>query len=256
MATATAWRNGSMVKSFCRWLVRDRRTDADPLLHLAAMNPETDVRHRRRALRADSFQGFVEATAGGKPFRGLTGADRLVLYTLAANTGFRANELGSLRPGSFNFQATPATVTVRAGYSKHRREGVHPLRADVAEMMRQYVAGRRPDKPLWPGTWTDAGAEMVRLDLAAAGIPYRDGDGRYFDFHATRGQFISFLAAGGVHPKVAQVLARHSTITLTMDHYTHLDVLDVTGALDKLPGLAPGQGAGKAPRQPGARKLA
>ena len=83
---------------------------------------------------------------------------------------------------------------------------------------------------------------MVRGDLAAAGIPYEDGDGRFFDFHSLRGQFISNLAASGVHPKVAQTLARHSTITLTMNHYTHLDVFDVAGALDKLPGL-PGRKA-------------
>lgn len=76
---------------------------------------------------------------------------------------------------------------------------------------------------------------MLRGDLAAADIPYRDDAGRYFDFHAMRGQFIRLLAANGVHPKVAQVLARHSTFTLTMDFYTHLDVLDVSGALDKLP---------------------
>ena len=42
------------------------------------------------------------------------------------------------------------------------------------------------------------------------------------DFHAVgRHSFISHLAAGGVHPKTAQVLARHSTIMLTMDRYTH-----------------------------------
>ena len=29
-----------------------------------------------------------------RPFRGLTGADRLVLYTLAAHSGFRASGLG------------------------------------------------------------------------------------------------------------------------------------------------------------------
>src|SRR5439155_21499853 len=90
------------------------------------------------------------------------------------------------------------------------------------------------------GKWHEKAAEMVRVDLDAAGIPYVDDAGRYFDFHALRGQFISMLAAAGVHPKVAQVLARHSTITLTMDYYTHLDVLDVAGALDKLPAL-PGQ---------------
>ncbi|HJT76922.1 MAG TPA: tyrosine-type recombinase/integrase, partial [Gemmataceae bacterium] len=168
---------------------------------------------------------------------GLTGTDRLVLYTLAANTGFRAGELASLTPASFDLQAKPPTVTVEAAYSKHRREDVQPLRPDVAEVMRQYLAGRPRNRPVWPGHWHEDAALVIQHDLRTAGIPYRDEAGRYFDFHALRGQFISQLAAAGVHPKVAQTLARHSTITLTLSHYTHLDVFDVAGALDKLPRL-------------------
>ncbi len=225
------------VRSFSKWLVKDRRTGTDPLAHLSRQNPETDRRHPRRALREDAFAKLVEATAAGPRFRGIGGPDRLILYTLAANTGFRASELGSLTPRSFSLDASPPTVTVEAAYSKHRRRDVQPLRPDVAELLRKYLAGRRADRRVWPGTWTGAAAEMLRLDLEAAGIPYQDEQGRYFDFHALRGQFISFMAAGGVHPKVAQVLARHSTITLTMDYYTHLDVFDVSGALDKLPGV-------------------
>ena len=34
---------------------------------------------------------------------------------------------------------------------------------------------------------------------------------------------------------MAQQLARHSTISLTLDRYTHLAVADVAGALDRLP---------------------
>jgi integrase len=222
------------MKGFTRWLARNTRIAADPLAHLTRQNPDVDIRHERRALREEVFARFVEMTGQGKPFRGLTGPDRLVLYTLAAHTGFRADELGSLTPASFTLKA-PATVTVQAAYSKHRRKDVQPLRPDVAEMMRQYIAGKPRNEPLWPGTWKEVAAEMIRGDLAAAGIPYQDEDGRVFDFHAMRGQFISQLAASGVHPKVAQVLARHSSITLTMDYYTHLDVLDVAGALDKLP---------------------
>jgi len=30
----------------------------------------------------------------------------------------------------------------------------------------------------------DRGADMLKLDLAAAGIPYRDSSGRVFDFHS------------------------------------------------------------------------
>jgi integrase len=237
------------VKGFTRWLARERRLGADPLSHLSRMNPDTDIRRQRRALREDAFARFVDATGDGNVFRGLTGADRLVLYTLAANTGFRAGELGSLTPTSFKLDANPPTVTVAAGYSKRRREDVQPLRPDVAEMMRQYIAGKPKKQLLWPGTWVKVAAEMLRNDLAAAGISYRNGTGRYFDFHAMRGQFISNLAAAGVHPKVAQVLARHSSITLTMDYYTHLDVLDIAGALDKLPELTSGQPTQEAPKR-------
>src|SRR5947209_12483935 len=48
---------------------------------------------------------------------------------------------------------------------------------------------------------------------------------------------ISALSAGGASPKTVQCLARHSTITLTMDRHTHLNLMDETAALDALPAL-------------------
>jgi hypothetical protein len=36
---------------------------------------------------------------------------------------------------------------------------------------------------------------------------------------------------------VAKTLARHSTIVLTMDHYTHTLIEDERAALDRLPAL-------------------
>jgi len=116
---------------------------------------------------------------------------------------------------------------------------VQPLRTDLAEVLRDYLQGK-------PAT---DGAEMIQADMQAAskklqetdpehpGIPCSDADGRVFDFHGLRHQFISNLAAAGVHPKAAQMLARHSTITLTMDRYTHLGLVDQSAALDKLPSL-------------------
>jgi hypothetical protein len=78
---------------------------------------------------------------------------------------------------------------------------------------------------------------MLRGDLEAAGIAYRDASGRVADFHALRHTFIPNLAAGGVHPKVAQSLARHSTITLTMNRYSHTHAGDEVAALGVLPDL-------------------
>jgi len=133
---------------------------------------------------------------------------------------------------------------VAAAYSKRRREDSQPLRSALVALVGDWLRDKPAGKELWPGKddarcesrWKHAAA-MVREDLAAAGLPYADESGRVFDFHALRHLFISSLAAAGVHPKVAQSLARHSTITLTMDRYTHLGVLDQTAALDKLPEL-------------------
>jgi hypothetical protein len=68
-------------------------------------------------------------------------------------------------------------------------------------------------------------------------LSYGDDAGRVLDFHAFRHTYVSSLAAGGVHPKDAQTLARHSTITLTMDRYTHSVRGATARALNALPDL-------------------
>ena len=222
---------------------------------MGALNPDVDLRHRRRALTQAEFDRLVEATAGNKPFRRLSGVDRLVLYVFAANTGFRAEELGSLTPRSFRLDDVPPTATVRAADAKNRRKAVQVLRADVAEMMRGRLKGKADDAPVWPGTWTKSAAAMVRADLEAAGIPYADAEGRVFDFHAgSRVQFISFLAAAGANVKVAQTLARHSDIRLTMDVYVKRDVLNVTEGLNLMPPLPRPARPTRKSGAPGARR--
>ncbi len=63
-----------------------------------------------------------------------------------------------------------------------------------------------------------------------------DADGQVVDFHSLRHGFITHLVVANVPPKVAQALARHSTITLTMDRYTHLEISDLVEALGRLAG--------------------
>jgi integrase len=236
----------STVKHFSRWLARKinrvlkkthrlRHRWADPLADLQQLNAWVDVRHQHRPLAPEDFGRFLAAARSGKRYRGLTGEDRAFPYLVAIYTGLRASELASLTPASFDLDAEPPTVTVGAAYSKHRREDVQPLRRDVAEQLRTYLAGRPRNTPVWPGKWPKGGAVILRRDLAAAGIAYEDEGGAFIDFHGLRHTFISALAAAGVRPKAAQELARHSTITLTQDYYTHLQLRDQVGALDMLP---------------------
>jgi hypothetical protein len=109
----------------------------------------------------------------------------------------------------------------------------------VAAALRAYLAGRPNDKPVWPGRWYKEAAEMLRMDLESAGIPYRDEDGRVADFHALRHSYVTLLERNGVSPKLAQELARHSDIRLTMNVYTHARLHDLAGAVEGLPSLLP-----------------
>ena len=93
-----------------------------------------------------------------------------------------------------------------------------------------------PMSPLFPN-FPQKTADMLKFDLRAAGIPYQNEQGHYVDFHALRHSFISNLARSNVHPKVAQSLARHSTIELTMNAYTHISLESEVAALEKLPRL-------------------
>jgi hypothetical protein len=110
----------------------------------------------------------------------------------------------------------------------------------VADTVQNYLVGRPTDEPLWPGSWWNRAAEMLRLDLAEAGIAPEDDQGRIVDFHGQRMTFITALARVGVPPAIAQKLARHSDINLTMGTYTRLQMADLAEAVGKLPVLRPG----------------
>jgi integrase len=169
-------------------------------------------------LTVKELRRLLDAARTGPERSGMCGEDRALLYWLAVETGLRAGELRSLTPESFALDGDPPTVTVEAAYSKHRREDTLPLRPALVVALRHFLARKLPSVPLFkiPADRKRA-ARMFQADLAAAGIAYRDESGQVADFHALRHTFITNLANGGVHPKTAQSLARHCTISLTMD---------------------------------------
>ena len=245
------------VKGFTRWLMTNHRLARDPLVGAKMLNVSTDRRRERRALDDDELARLL-AVAGAdvsvtitKRYRRKVGPKkgeirlgtrtfaiprRDVLYLLAASTGFRFGEIKSLTTRSFELDADPPTVTVEASYSKRRRRDVQPIRPDIAEALRATLRDTPRGEHVWPGL-PDEMAQIIAADLAAAGIAVRDEAGRVIDFHALRHTFITRLARSGVTPKVAQTLARHSTITLTIDRYAHVALADTSKALATLPPL-------------------
>jgi integrase len=225
------------VKSFARWLVREGRMSTSPLDHLGTINAKVDVRRERRVLSVEELGRLINAARGSHEFLGISGNDRAMLYLVAAYTGLRAGELASLMPQSFSLEGSPPTVTVQAASSKHRKKDVLPLRADLVEELHAWLVGKPQDKLLWLPKSLQQGARMIREDLASAQIPYIDQGGKVFDFHALRHWYISLLAVGGCHPKTLQTLARHATVTLTLERYAHVELSHTAEALKALPGL-------------------
>ncbi len=79
---------------------------------------------------------------------------------------------------------------------------------------------------------------MMRADLEAAGIHYRDASGLFFGFHSPRCQVATMADTAGVTPRVVQRLMRHSTLELT-GRYTRPRAVDIEAAASMLPSLKP-----------------
>jgi integrase len=229
------------MRTFCRWLLRTGRIAANPLAGLScAKVTDADRKRKRRPLTDDEAARLISTTRRSpESFTGLTGPDRAMLYLLAINTGLRASELASLTPESFELGEDRSLVRCQAGYTKNGQEAELPLRRDVATQVRNWLADKPAGRPVWPGTWASHrhGAEMIRIDLTAADVDYEDDRGRVVDFHALRHTFISNLARAGVHPRNAQALARHSTIDLTMNTYSHVSMNDLARDIEALPSV-------------------
>ena len=230
------------VRGFFRWLVKAKRIGANPLDSLSLVNAAVDVRHARRELTAAELgRLFVAAQASARAYRGLAGADRYFLYLVAAGTGFRASALSNLTPADFDLSA--GTVTLAARFNKSRRLKVQPLPADVATALRPYLDGKPAGAPVWGGTWArdHRGAEMLRIDLGAAGIAYatEGPDGlEYADFHSLRHSYLTLGGRSGIDLRTLQELAGHSKPELTA-RYSHRRLYDLAGAVEKFPNLVP-----------------
>jgi integrase/recombinase XerD len=226
----------SAFKQFCRWMVRDRRASHNPVDFLDGVNVKLDRRHDRRNLTADELSKLLRATATGPVRHKLGGVSRAMLYRVAMETGLRRNELRSLTLASLELDSEPPAICVAPASVKNRKQTVQPMRRELADELRSWLQSREmaPESPLWPAL-TNHTSKMLKADLGAAGIAYVDASGRFADFHALRHSYISLITQGGVHPKLAQRLARHSDINLTMSRYSHTLLADEADALDVLP---------------------
>jgi integrase len=221
-------------RAFTHWAWKARRLRSDPLIGLAGYNAKEDRRHDRRTVSLEELRRLIEVAQSGPAYQSMSGPARSLCYRLAATTGLRYSEIGSILPESFDWKAP--SVTVGACYTKNGQMATLPIPIDLADDLRRYVESLASGSPVFP--LPAKGSDMLQVDLAVAGIPYVDASGLYFDFHSLRCQMATNADAAGVTPRVVQRLMRHSTLELT-GRYTKPRVVDIEAAARMLPSLRP-----------------
>jgi integrase/recombinase XerD len=244
------------IKQFSRWLCEvEKRAPYDELKVLKRFNVKTDRRHDRQDLGDQGSARLIAAAESGPDVLGMAGKDRAMLIEMALETGFRAAELGSLTPRNcHDLDGDHPTIVVVASFSKHRREDRQPILKDFARKLAKWIEGKAPHAKLWRlppepidlikadldrarQAWLEEAARSPRelkKRMESDFLRYQSDDDRFADFHALRHTFIMRLVRAGASPKECQLLARHASITQTMDYYAHLKINDTARALRKM----------------------
>lgn len=184
------------------------------------------------------------------------GRERALMYKTLVLTGLRKGELASITVGQLDLTGPVPYAVLNAADEKNRQGSDILLRADLATELYLWLEeqlgelkdeARKSGKAIPPRMPAKTPlfhipTGLVRIfdrDLAAAGIPKRDERNRVVDIHALRVTFGTYLSAAGVPLRTAQAAMRHSKPELTANIYTDPKLLDVAGAIEALPALAP-----------------
>ncbi len=220
-------------KMFCTYLVKEKKLAENPLEHLEGWHVASDPHHQHVAFTDEEAEAIIEAARKSKRcVGGLTGAQRAMLYELAAGTGFRRRTLWGLTPANLHLHGKEPYIVVIPSNVKNRKEREHPILPELAAKLAAFTKGMAPNETVFkPSRWSDTAA-MMRTDLKAAGMDYRVGEHHFRDFHSWRNTFVTnVVRTGGL--KVAQDLAGHSTPDLTAK-YARPTMRDYRSALEAL----------------------
>ncbi|MGL6073421.1 MAG: tyrosine-type recombinase/integrase [Fimbriiglobus sp.] len=166
------------------------------------------------------------------------GRERVLIYQTLVLTGLRLTELRTLTLAQLDLNFGSEQIVLDAKNEKNRAGSTIPLRADLAEELRQWIVERNLLSIARIFTVPAGLRRILDRDMKAAGIPKRDERGRTVDVHALQTTFGTMLSTTGTAPRTAQTAMRHSDIKLTMGTYTDPKLLGVREAMERLPSLS------------------
>jgi len=248
------------VKAFTRWLAEHGKLPADPLASVKKPNPKKDRRRERRMLLPEEFRRVRRVTEVQPERFGMAARERALLYTLAVQTALRPGELRDLTAGSLFLDGPDRPfVVAKASVTKNAKQARQYMKAALADELREHLRTKAPKAPIFRMPRSEDVAQMFRADVAAARAAWleeakhdpdeyeqrtksdflteKNHEGESLDFYSLRHSTGSWAALAGAHPKEVQRIMRHSTITLTMDTYSHLFPGQEAETVNRLPDL-------------------
>ena len=252
--TINSYREG--IVSFCRWAARCDRLQANPLEFLISADESVTKRNRRpltatdmgkllavvrrrpladgMTVRKGSRKGQLVAKIGSFVRERLIrlGHERYLIDLVMVYTGLRRIEVERLNVSDLHLNSPVPYIELRRSTTKNARPGNMPLRKDLVPLLADWIVNKLPDASLFhvPKRYV----EILDNDLAAAGIPKKDGKGRTFDVHCFRHHYANELQRAGVTERMIKRLLRHSDGSDT-ERYLHADLKEESEAIEKLP---------------------
>jgi len=210
------------MRAMLNWMKSEGKLIANPLAAVGKVTTEGTV-EEKRAFTVDEMQR-LRAVSG----------KRWPAYLTASNTGLRHTEIKRLQWGDVVLDTPKPFIKARAGTTKNKKQAVLPLGGELVDELRKL----RP-REVSPARHVFHGVKFrndsLRLDMAKAGIPEYDAQGRKACFHAFRKTFNTNLHKAGTEPRRVMALLRVSDMRLCADTYTDVSALNLDVAVEGLP---------------------
>jgi len=191
-------------------------------------DPDND---KRQALSFDQVGRLLAVSANGPEVEGISGMERAVLYRVAIETGFRANELRQLRVGSFDLDK--AKVKLEARHCKDRRDATQSITLALAGRLADYFADGTPFAAF--NLKMTRTAQVLQADAVEAGLPLVDDKGRKLVFHSLRHTLRDELRRARVAESVIDAIMRHKPTGIGQRFYSHVTDFEKREAVERLP---------------------
>ncbi|HVT81948.1 MAG TPA: tyrosine-type recombinase/integrase, partial [Phycisphaerae bacterium] len=195
------------VRRMMNWAVESKRAARNPVAGMARL-PHEPV-FKRLALQADELRLLFAAAP----------IERYQVYVFAVTTGLRRQEIADLRWGDVKLDVPRPFLALRAEATKARRDDDVALKPEIAQMLRgMRPAGFAEEDAVFAQV---PSAQVLRQDLAAAGVELPAGIDERLDFHSLRTTLGSFLGTAHLPERVGMEILRVTDPKLL--HRTYCD---------------------------------